>query len=165
VLGGVTDMAWPPAWEGYNEMERDLMRMDDEEAAIAWCVEHFGADGEGFLTGSDFLFPEPDNVLFADEHAGPALASATAEAFRQGVAAYAQDVVVQGRAWPFDPATINVPVHIVHGELDTLVPIAHSRHTSDLIPGSLLRVLPGHGHMTTLSELPAIVAALSCSQS
>ncbi len=49
VFGGVTDMGWPGAWDGYLESEAQLMRMPDEEAAIAWCVERFGADGSGFL--------------------------------------------------------------------------------------------------------------------
>jgi pimeloyl-ACP methyl ester carboxylesterase len=161
VLGGVTDMAWPGAWEGYVESERQLMRLPDEEAVIAWCVERFGVDGSGFNEVSDFEFPEPDNALFADEQAGPALTSTVTEAFRQGVAGYAQDVFVQGRPWPFEPDRIVAPVHVVHGELDTLMPVAHSRHTSELIPGATLRVLPGHGHMTTVTELPAMASALA----
>ena len=161
VLGGVTDMKWPGALEGYPHSERELMRLSDEETAIAWCVERFGADGSGFDDASDFEFPEPDNALFAAEQAGPVLMSTIAEAFRQGVAGYAQDVFVQGRPWPFDPSQIVVPVHVVHGELDVLIPRAHSIHTSALIPGSILRVLPGHGHMTTVSELPAMASALT----
>jgi pimeloyl-ACP methyl ester carboxylesterase len=161
VLDGVTDMGWPGAWEGYPDTESRLMRMADEEAAIARCVERFGADGSGFLTAPDLEFAEPDNALFADEQAGPALMSALAEAFRQGVAGYAQDIVVQGRPWPFDPDGIAVPVRVVHGELDTLLPLAHSRHTSELIPGSTLHVLPGHGHVTTVSELPTVASALA----
>lgn len=161
VFGGVTDMAWPGAWEGYIDSESQLMRLPDERAALAWCAERFGADGSGFLAASDFEFAEPDGALFADEQAGPALTSAIAEAFRQGVAGYAQDIVVQGRPWPFDPHRIIAPVQVVHGELDALLPLTHSLHTSELIPGSTLRVLPGHGHMTTVSELPTVASALA----
>lgn len=160
VLGGVTNMAWPGAWKGYVESESQLMRLPNEEAAIAWCVERFGADGSRFLAASDFEFAEPDKALFADNQAGPVLTSTVVEAFRQGVAGYAQDIVIQGRPWPFDPGRIVAPVHVVHGELDAIVPLAHSRHSSELIPGSTLRVLPGHGHMTTVSELPTMASAL-----
>jgi pimeloyl-ACP methyl ester carboxylesterase len=161
VFGGVTDMGWPGAWEGYVESERQLMRLPDEAAAIAWCVQRFGADGSGFLNASDFEFAEADNALFADAQAGPALMATVAEAFRQGVAGYAQDMVVQGRPWPFEPGSIVAPFQVVHGESDVLVPLAHSRHTSELIRGSRLRVLAGHGHMTTVSELPAVASALA----
>jgi len=47
----------------------------------------------------------------------------------------------------------------VHGDLDFVVPLAHSRRTAELIPGAF-RVLPGHGHFTILAELPAIAAEL-----
>jgi pimeloyl-ACP methyl ester carboxylesterase len=160
VLGGVTDMGWPGASEGYVESERELMRLPEEAAVIASCERQYGRDGSGFADASNFEFAEADNVLFADERAGPALASAVAEAFRQGVAGYAQDVFVQGRPWPFDPARISVPFEIVHGELDLLMPLAHSRHTSELIRKAVLRVLPAHGHMTTVSELPGMASAL-----
>lgn len=158
ILGGVTDMGWDGAWDGYVESECQLMRLADEKAAIAWCVERFGADGSGFSAGSDLEFAEPDTALFEDEQVGPALTAALAQAFRQGVAGYAQDMVVQGRPWPFDPGRITVPVNVVHGELDVLLPLAHSRHTSELIPGSTLCVLPGHGHISAISELPALVS-------
>jgi hypothetical protein len=55
---------------------------------------------------------------------------ARAEAFRQGVVRYAQDILVQGRPWPFDPTTIASPFDVVHGELDTLLPLAHSRRNA-----------------------------------
>jgi pimeloyl-ACP methyl ester carboxylesterase len=161
VLGGVTNMGWPGAWEGYVESERELMRLPGEAAVIASCERRYGRDGSRFAAASDFEFAEPDTTLFADEQAGPALESAVAEAFRQGVAGYAQDVFVQGQPWPFDPGSISVPFEIVHGELDVLMPLAHSRHTSEVIRDAVLRVLPGHGHMTTVSELPALAAAVA----
>jgi pimeloyl-ACP methyl ester carboxylesterase len=161
VMGGVTDMGWPGAWEGYSAMESALMRVPDPAAAVAWCTETFGRDGERFHTVSDFEFGTPDNALFADRRAGPALTSAVAEAFRQGVVGYAHDVVVQGRPWPFDPGRIAAPMEVVHGELDRTVPLAHSRHTSALIPGSTLRVVPGHAHMTLVHELPAMASRMA----
>jgi pimeloyl-ACP methyl ester carboxylesterase len=161
ILGGVTDMGWPGAWEGFIDAEMELMRMADEEVAGAWCVERFGADGSGFLAASGLEFAPPDGDLFADERIAPTLAAARLEAFRQGVAGYAQDVLIQGRPWPFDPGSITAPIQVVHGELDTLVPMAHSRHTSEVIAGATLQVLPGHGHFTPLSELPAMVSALA----
>ncbi|MFN2491054.1 MAG: alpha/beta fold hydrolase [Actinomycetota bacterium] len=161
ILGGVTNMAWPDAWEGYSDTESELMRLPDEEAAVAWSVERFGADGGGFLAASGFELPKPDEQLYANEEIARLLASARAEAFRQGVTGYAQDIFVQGRSWPFDPSAIAAPVHVVHGELDTLLPLAHSRHTSEVIAGSNLRVLPGHGHFTILGELPTMASALA----
>jgi pimeloyl-ACP methyl ester carboxylesterase len=47
---------------------------------------------------------------------------------------------------------------VVHGTDDRLVPIAHSRHTADLIPGAELRIMAGRGHLTVGEELPSLTA-------
>jgi pimeloyl-ACP methyl ester carboxylesterase len=159
VLSGVTDMSWPGAWEGFLETESELMRMPSESAAISWCVEHFGADGNGFLS-EPFDLPEPDNAVVGDQN----FEKAMAEAFRQGVAGYAQDVFVQGQPWPFDPLCIAIPVDVVHGDMDHLLSMEHSRHTAALITGSTFHTVAGHGHLTIPSELPALAAALVRSQ-
>jgi pimeloyl-ACP methyl ester carboxylesterase len=56
------------------------------------------------------------------------------EAFRQGVRGYAQDILLQAEPWAFDTNAIAAPVWILHGEADTLVPVAHARHTAEMIP-------------------------------
>ena len=160
-LAGVTNMGWPGAWEHYPESECELMRRQDEAAAIDWCATRFGADGSGFMAASGISFSEPDEELYRDETIARLLALSRAEAFRQGVAGYAQDVLIQGRPWPFEPAAIAVPVHILHGEADTMLPFTHSYHTATSIPGSTLRVLPGHGHFTILSELAVTASTLT----
>jgi pimeloyl-ACP methyl ester carboxylesterase len=52
--------------------------------------------------------------------------------------------------WGCDPATITVPVLLIHGGGDLLVPSAHSEWLSRNIPGAQLRVLPGEGHISVL---------------
>lgn len=160
VLAGVTDMAWPEAWKGLPEVEIALMRMGDEQSVATRCKKLFGADGSGFYGSSGVQLPEPDAALLSDEKTGNALMPSLTEAFRQGVGGYAQDIFVQGRAWPFAPGAISTPTLVAHGDLDTIIPVAHSRHTADLIPGSSFRLLPGHGHITISSELAALSAEL-----
>lgn len=159
VAAGVTDMGWPPAWQGYPQSEAAIMRQPDEDAALAWCVRAFGPDGSGMWEGEGDL-PEVDAALFADPEAAPGVKAGLEDALRQGLVGYAQDISVQGRPWGFDPGTVSVPVQVVHGELDTVVPLDHSRHTADLVPGAELSVLPEHGHITILWELPRLLDEL-----
>jgi pimeloyl-ACP methyl ester carboxylesterase len=159
VIAGVTDMAWPPAWEGLEPNEVTLMRLGDEAAAAAWCEAQFGHDGSRFAEGWD-LAPA-DVATLQDEATAAAFVTTVAEAFRQGVAGYAQDITVQARAWTFDPAAVTAPVRVLHGQADTLCPIAHGRHTAEIIPTAQLVTWPDHGHLSILADIPQLCADLA----
>lgn len=61
-------------------------------------------------------------------------------------------------AWGFDPAVITVPVLLVHGEDDLVVPSSHSAWLATRIPKAELRVVPGAGHISVLpgEAVPAL---------
>jgi pimeloyl-ACP methyl ester carboxylesterase len=161
VLAGVSDFAWPGAWQGYLESEGAVMRMSDLPEAVAWCEAHYGTDGSGFLKGGLGELAPADRAALADEALGGALVASVIEGFRHGVAGYAQDVLVQGRGWPFDPATITAPLVLVHGEADTVVPLGHPRHTAEVVATATLHTRPGGGHMSVLLEIPVLAAEVS----
>lgn len=159
VAAGNTDMSWPPARNGYLDSELTIMALENADAAVAWCAERYGADGSKFFEGEMDL-GATDNAFLADDANATALFTAMGEAFRQGVVGYAHDIWVQGRPWSFDPSAIRCPVIVAHGEDDQLVPLAHSAHTAELIPGAELRFLPGVGHLSLIDEFPALAAEL-----
>ena len=159
VVAGVTDMGWPGAWEGFEAREAALMRIGDEAAAVRWCEERYGPDGSKFL-GTDTELAPADTALLADEAVAAGFIATLREAFHQGVGGYAQDITVQGRPWPFDPSVITAPTRVLHGLADTLVPVAHGRHTADVIPGASLVALPDRGHLIA-AEIPQLAADLT----
>ena len=160
VVAGVTDMAWPHAWDGYPTEEAAIMRLGDEDAAVRWCEEHYGVDGSRFLDGEMDLAPA-DLEFMADKATASGLLTSITEAFRQGVGGYAQDITVQAQPWTFDPTAIRASVRVLHGQADTTVPLAHGRHTSELIPGSTLVTLPDDGHLSMFTKVPQLVADLT----
>ena len=161
VAAGNTDMSWPGAADGYMQSELDLMAMDDEAAAVAWCEQRYGADGSGFFGGDGDMDLGPvDNAWLADEANLASLMTTMDEAFAQGVVGYAHDITVQGRPWSFDLDAIACPTIVVHGAEDQLVPLAHSEHTASLIPGAELRVSAGVGHLSLADEFPTLAAEL-----
>jgi pimeloyl-ACP methyl ester carboxylesterase len=159
VAAGNTDMSWPPARDGYLDSELEIMALDDADAAVASCVERYGADGSRFFEGEMDL-GSADNSWLADTANATALFAAMDEAFRQGVVGYAHDIWAQGRAWSFDPSTITCRVIVTHGDDDQLVPIAHSRRTASMIPGAELRVIAGVGHLSLTDHLPALATEI-----
>jgi pimeloyl-ACP methyl ester carboxylesterase len=131
------------------------MQIGDEDSAQAWCEDRYGADGGRFFDSPLDLSPR-DAALFADEAFMTAIMPTFGEAFRQGVGGFAQDITVQGRAWPFDVANVTCAVRVYHGEQDTLVPVSHGRHTAEMIEGSSLVIFPEHGHLSIITEIPRV---------
>jgi pimeloyl-ACP methyl ester carboxylesterase len=153
VVAGVTDMTWPPSLDSYDELWITIMRLDDEAKAKAWCDEHLGADGSAMMAEMPELAPA-DQAWLEEPGIAERLSVTMAEAFRQGTGGFAQDLTIENRPWAFDTGAIVAPVRVVHGDADTLVPVAHSRHTAELIPGATLDIVPGHGHISMFGELP-----------
>jgi pimeloyl-ACP methyl ester carboxylesterase len=161
LVAGVTDMGWSAAYDEFpDDDEKTIMQIGDEDKALAWCADRYGADGARFFDHQLDLSP-PDAALFADEAFMAGVMPTFAEAFRQGVGGFAQDITVQGRGWPFDVANISCAVRVYHGEQDTLVPVSHGRHTAETIEGSTLFVLSEHGHISMITEIPRISTDLA----
>ena len=55
-------------------------------------------------------------------------------------------------------------MRVYHGEQDTLVPVSHGRHTAEMIEGSTLVLLPEHGHISMITEIPRISTDLADQQ-
>jgi pimeloyl-ACP methyl ester carboxylesterase len=160
-VGGVTDFGWPGAWDGYPEGEGTVMRIGDETEATAWCEARYGPDGSRFMEGGLGELPAADQAALADEGFVAALMTSVGEACRQGVGGYAQDLVLQGRPWSFDVSAIVAPVWVHHGEVDTLIPIAHGHNTAEMIAGAELVIWPDQGHTSLISKIPDIAADLA----
>ncbi len=160
VVAGVTDMGWEPAWSGYLEHEAAVMRQPDEDTAIAFCEERYGRDGVGLLTDETPEFAPADLEMFEDEAMAAGFFATSSEAIRQGVAGVAQDMWLQGQPWQFDPASCSARCIVLHGEADTVVPFAHARHTTAVLPGAELIAYPTHGHLSIMTEIPQLAATL-----
>ncbi|MEU4195440.1 alpha/beta fold hydrolase [Kribbella sp. NPDC026611] len=57
-------------------------------------------------------------------------------------------------------SSITAPTSIVHGDQDPVYPLAHAEALAAAIPGAVLHVVPGMGHITTSPGLPEQVADL-----
>jgi pimeloyl-ACP methyl ester carboxylesterase len=160
VVAGVTDMGWTGAWDAYDEAEATLMRFGDDERALTWCQDRYGPNGERFFDDTGEMAPA-DLALLEDEAVVAGLFPTFAEAFRPGIAGFAHDITVQGRPWSFDPGAITAPTRVFHGEADTIVPVAHGRHTAAVIPDATLQTFPDDGHVSMIARMPEFVAAFT----
>lgn len=69
----------------------------------------------------------------------------------QGPAPLVDDDLAYVAPWGFDPADVHVPVLLLHGDEDRVVPVAHARWLAAHLPDAELRVVPGTGHISVLT--------------
>jgi pimeloyl-ACP methyl ester carboxylesterase len=69
-------------------------------------------------------------------------------------------------AWRDEPdllaplSSITAPTSVVHGDQDPVFPLGHAEQLAAVIPGAVLHVVPGMGHVMTSPGLPEEVADL-----
>jgi pimeloyl-ACP methyl ester carboxylesterase len=72
-----------------------------------------------------------------------------------------EDLLAAARPWGYSLSDVTVPVLIVHGGQDRMVPSAHGRWLAAQIRSAELRVPPEHGHVSVLDTAPAALGWLS----
>jgi pimeloyl-ACP methyl ester carboxylesterase len=74
-----------------------------------------------------------------------------------GVAGLIDDEISYVTSWGFDPAQADVPVLLVHGRLDRIIPATHAEWLARRLPLSELRLTDEDGHISVLnSAVPAL---------
>jgi pimeloyl-ACP methyl ester carboxylesterase len=104
-------------------------------------------------------------IFTAEDHAAldgdwKWLASMVGPAIEDGPVAMIDDDLAYTAAWGFDPDAITVPVLLMHGEADRMVPASHSQWLAHRIPGAELRICPGEGHVSILRQVAGAVTWL-----
>jgi pimeloyl-ACP methyl ester carboxylesterase len=114
--------------------------------------EATAADGEPGFTDRDLaMFDGPWSWLL--DVVRPALAA--------GPAPLIDDDLAYVAPWGFDPAGITVPVLILHGGADLMVPSSHGVWLAGHCPTAELWLRPEDGHLSILNAAPAALEWLT----
>ena len=73
-------------------------------------------------------------------------------AIEPGPAALIDDDLAYVSPWGFDPTAITVPLLLLHGERDRVVPSTHGRWLATHCPTAELRLTPEDGHISILNS-------------
>jgi pimeloyl-ACP methyl ester carboxylesterase len=105
------------------------------------------------------ILPPVDVAVLDGEHAEFAHEWMT-RGLRNGVDGWLDDDLAFVRPWGFDPASIGVPLLLVQGRQDMMVPFAHGQWLADHIPGASADLTDDDGHLTLIMRLGDIHAWL-----
>ncbi len=99
------------------------------------------------------VFTPGDHAALRGDWSG--FAGVVQAATRNGTEGFVQDDLAAMAPGGFDPAALTVPVRIVHGADDRMIPASHGRWLAARIPGAALDVVEGAGHIAALDRAPA----------
>lgn len=103
-----------------------------------------------------------DDAVLQDPDRRQRLERMLAEAFRNGPAGIAADIVAdQVSDWGFDPAAVSAPVTLFYGDADIQITPEHGRYWAATLADAELRIVPGAGHLLVLTAWGDILEALS----
>lgn len=89
------------------------------------------------------------------------LAGVAGQAIEQGSEGFLEDALAGAQPWGFRPDAIRVPVLIMHGAKDKMVPCAHGEWLAGRCPAAESRIVPDAGHITVLDSAPEALAWLA----
>jgi pimeloyl-ACP methyl ester carboxylesterase len=122
-------------------------------------AELVAAGPAGLTEAFQSLLPEVDAVLLGDSPGtgiGAFMYDWLAVGQQAGVDGWLDDDLAFVRDWGFDPAATGVPVLVLQGRHDLMVPFAHGGWLARHIPAAEARLTDDDGHLTLLTKVPAV---------
>jgi pimeloyl-ACP methyl ester carboxylesterase len=89
------------------------------------------------------------------------LAGVAGQAMQQGNEGFLEDTLAGARPWGFGLDAIRVPVLIMHGANDKMVPCGHGEWLAARCPAAESRIVPDGGHITVLDSAPEALTWLA----
>jgi pimeloyl-ACP methyl ester carboxylesterase len=149
--GGFEHDAWIDGMDPENvkefgwALEGETFLMERLEAEHAKMEERVAADPSSVL--DDFELSESDREQLQRPELMQIIRESTFEQCANGVGGWADDDLAFLAPWGFDIAEIEVPVLVIYGETDVLVPAAHGAWLGANVPGAIVKVERAAGHL------------------
>jgi pimeloyl-ACP methyl ester carboxylesterase len=150
VEGNVREIEWALAGE-------DTLRPEMERLAPQLLASL--ADDSDNPLGEDYALSEADLEVTRRGPVREMLNTAMREAIGRSIDGLVDDDLAFPRPWGFDVAAIEVPVSVLYGPQDTLVPTNHGEWLARTIPGAEVVLLDG-GHFAVYDRTPELLAWL-----
>jgi pimeloyl-ACP methyl ester carboxylesterase len=141
--------------EAFHNAERNLQKLIATLNQHADQVRH---NSQGLLNA---LWPElggSDRQVIGDIALRQIIARTHADALRDSVDGWVDDVLALGRPWGFELSDIKAPVLLWHGASDMYSPVGHAQWLDKRIHSSDLREQDDAAHFASVEILPDILS-------
>jgi pimeloyl-ACP methyl ester carboxylesterase len=106
------------------------------------------------------LMPAADARVLSRAEVRSSFVASLAHASPTTGRAAAQEMDLFARDWGFRLEDITVPVQVWQGDADRNVPVAHAERQAAAIPGAVLHLVPGEGHVMFVDHFEEILSGL-----
>jgi len=148
--GGLEHDEWVDGMDPENVKELEMALAGEEALAEYVEVQQAQAEARVAVDPStvldDYDLSDSDRAQLARPEVMQILREATAEWAFDGVGGWVDDDLAFVSPWGFDVSRIAVPVLIIYGSADVLVPSAHGRWLAAHVPGCIAKIEEG-GHL------------------
>lgn len=144
---------------GYREMIRDAKAYEE---SVKEEFDGFVATPERIRERAPKFFSSKDVELRQDLEYATILAESLNRANRGGIGGRVDDHLSLVRTWGFELLDIDVPVSVIHGEDDLVVPPGHARWLHESLSHSALTMVEGYGHFGLFERMKEVIVASAC---
>ena len=116
-----------------------------------WRSEMLGSESDNALEGMESLLSEPDVKVATSPDVGRFLTATSKACLERSAEGWLEDDLAFVQPWGFEFDRIRVPVLLLQGVQDLMVPPDHGRWLADHIPNVEARISEEHGHLTLLT--------------
>lgn len=156
IVSGNCPYHLPGARQTFSKMDRQLYWIADKASWVLQLgLKKIATDARQDPAGILSIFPdlsEADKSAMARPEGQQEFGRMILGAFEHGPRGVARDWQLEARPWGFPLQDISIPVHIWHGEQDTIVPVAQGHLMAESIPHSQTRFFPHDGHLTMFTN-------------
>jgi pimeloyl-ACP methyl ester carboxylesterase len=156
----VSDMRWVEG-RSITSANDGIWDAPSREAALGVADKLFGPDGATVRNVGAGPLALSDRAMFSDPAYARFWEAMVPEMLAHGNVGYTDDRIADGGGWTtFDVRRIRCPVVVLHGTDDTMVAVAHARHTQTLVPHASLDLRDGLGHFSIATVVVPVLDRL-----
>ena len=158
IAGTLAPMDQREVLKDMNWLSRNAFRLMSRDSVLArrlvgqllgFCFKHYPRQ---LISGMKPSLCHNDRLAFADRLFQQAFCKSLEEAYRQGYRGPYSDLTLVTKPWGFEPEDIPGPVHLWHGQRDTVVPHSMGQHIQSRLPNCQGRFPQDDGHFSIITN-------------